>query len=234
MLTVYECALLSEAAYSGSSQRQILSRGFRAHSQRGEGRGFFGRAFSRRGIVVVAFAGTDDLQDAWDNVEFARRIPEDQATQAEAYFSNIVRRIESGDTIFVVTGHSLGGGLAKHVLLQNDAVDAAVAFNAPCVGGLEGVNRSMGTLLNVNSRGDWVSGVTRAIGKFEIGETLVQEIQPFQRPRLRRLIAGGIGGAGAMAEEALSQAEERLGHQHSIGALRAALAAGELGRRTVP
>ncbi|HMB38644.1 MAG TPA: Mbeg1-like protein [Wenzhouxiangellaceae bacterium] len=233
MLTVFECALLSEAAYAGNSLRPILSRGFRAYSRRGEGRGFFGRTFFRRSVVVVAFAGTDDLQDAWDDADFVRRIPEDQAGQAAEYFADIIGRIGSSETTFVVTGHSLGGGLAKHVLLQNDAASAAVAFNAPCVGGLESVNRSMGTLLNVNSRGDPVSGLTRAIGKFEIGETLVQEIQPFQRPRLRRIVAAGIGGAGAVAEEVFSQAE-RQAHQHSIASLRAALAAGELGRRTVP
>jgi len=91
----------------------------------------------------------------------------------------------------------------------------------------------MGTLLNVNSRGDPVSGLTRAIGKLEIGESIVQEVRPFQPSRLRRVVARGIGGAGALAEEAWSQAE-RKAHYHSIAALRAALATGALGRRSVP
>lgn len=234
MVSIYELAVLSEAAYSGNSLRPIVARDFRVDSQHGEGRGFFGRTFCRRNVAVVAFAGTDDPQDAWDDVAFRRTIPEDQARQARRYFAEVVGRIGATGTTFVVTGHSLGRGLAKHVLLENEVASAAVAFNAPCVGGLEGVNRSMGSLLNVNSRGDPVSGLTRAIGKFEIGESIVQEVRPFQPSQLRRAVALGIGGAaGASVEEAWSQAE-RQAHYHSIAELRAALATGALGRRSVP
>jgi len=244
MLTVYDCALLSEAAYSGNSLRPVLSRGFKLKELGWDlGRGFFARAFFRKGLVVVAFAGTDDLEDLLDNREFLRNIPKEQAGQATRYL-NHAHSFASPDDTFVVTGHSLGGGLAKHVFLQdefyrappllaratgheflkNRMPSAAVAFNAPYVGGLDGVKNREGTLLNVNTLGDPVSGITKKLGRSSLGEDVDVNVPP--PTRLGRVIASAVSPM-------LGEFVYTKYHFHSIAPLIAALATSKKGEKTV-
>jgi pimeloyl-ACP methyl ester carboxylesterase len=78
--------------------------------------------------VVVSFRGTDDCKDWETNLEPWHRI---QIKPAEDNFKAIVERYRDSNARIVVTGHSLGGGLALHISFHNPGVDAVVFDASP-------------------------------------------------------------------------------------------------------
>lgn len=85
--------------------------------------------------VVLAFRGTDDRRDWRSNLRVILRPREDQYSGARAAARKLVAEMEKaypGQTLtFIATGHSLGGGLAQHVLYdQPKRFLQAVGFNS--------------------------------------------------------------------------------------------------------
>ena len=219
-LTVYECAVLSEASYVGNCPASPSSYGFLQTGKEGDGIGFHARAFCRDDHLIIAFAGTDDRQDLRDNAAFFRRVfPEAQRRRALSFLQRMKQENEFDK--LALTGHSLGGWLAKYVLLKDQTADAAVAFNAPHVGKLDGVLMSSAILLNVNTHYDLVSRGSRLLGQFPIGETVTQRV-----PWIKRT---PVVGLKTLVAAAAAQAVP----QHGIQPLRQALANSKLGKRAV-
>lgn len=77
--------------------------------------------------VVIAFRGADDKKD-WRNANFDINI-EGQYSDADSLFGAVLK--EYGNKKITTTGHSLGGGLALHVSLANQDVDAFVFDTTP-------------------------------------------------------------------------------------------------------
>lgn len=70
-----------------------------------------------------------------------------------------------------VTGHSLGGALAQLVAQRRNV--PAIAFNSPFMGTLEGaVHATTQLILQVNTRGDPLSLVTRDVGNLPHGRVI--------------------------------------------------------------
>lgn len=77
--------------------------------------------------VVIAFRGTDDKKD-WLNANVDTNI-EGQYADADSLFRRVLE--DYGNKKITTTGHSLGGGLAIHVSLENQGVDAFVFDATP-------------------------------------------------------------------------------------------------------
>lgn len=95
----------------------------------------------------------------------ANQAPPQQSSQALAYVASL------GRNPVVVTGHSLGGALAKVVALRRGLL--CVAFNSPFMGDLRGVPPLSSTLRSINAVGDPLSLATKSVGNLPHG----QEIQ---------------------------------------------------------
>ncbi|MFN3077869.1 MAG: lipase family protein [Alphaproteobacteria bacterium] len=78
--------------------------------------------------IVVAFRGTDDLQDWISNLAIYKS---PQYEQARYHFGELIKKFRGRQ--FMVTGHSLGGGLALHVSATFPAVKAVVFDSSPRV-----------------------------------------------------------------------------------------------------
>jgi len=133
-----------------------------------------------------------------------------------------------------VTGHSLGGALAKIVGL--DYSIPCVAFNSPYMGDLRNVlPMTSGIQTSVNTRLDPLSRMTAVAGNLSHGNTIPVDIPlPRARPRrsphprisaLERLLglSGRMIHAARVARESLRYEAELLnyvaevmGHQHSM------------------
>jgi hypothetical protein len=97
--------------------------------------------------VVIAFRGTDDRKDWWQNLAPQFLFPQKRQTDlAEKNFERLRGLYEGQNVRYFATGHSLGGGLALHLSFKYPNV-AAVAFNSsPRVG------RGPKSLRNANAR----------------------------------------------------------------------------------
>jgi dienelactone hydrolase len=102
------------------------------------------RRFSRRGCeVVIAFRGTDpdDLGDWRSNFRWLYRFSPrfDQYDQVRVHMDDIVRKAEAGGcglgSMFVSTGHSLGGGLAQQAAYAHPRFSYVYAFDPSPVTG---------------------------------------------------------------------------------------------------
>lgn len=100
----------------------------------------------------------------------ANQVPPHQTPQAEAYLARL------GSTPVVVTGHSLGGALAKVVALRHALI--GVAFNSPFMGNLEGVPPvSSPQIFNINAVGDPLSSATRSVGNLPTGREFQVQVR---------------------------------------------------------
>ncbi|MBK8975485.1 MAG: hypothetical protein IPM29_06135 [Planctomycetes bacterium] len=105
----------------------------------------------------------------------ANRIPPGQTRLALDYFDR------APTTPSVVTGHSLGGALAK-ILGQRRNV-RTIAFNSPVMGGLMGiVPQSSRLITSVNTKGDPLSLATAQAGGVPLGEVIEVQIPEFTAP----------------------------------------------------
>lgn len=86
------------------------------------------RANEKLAEVVVAFCGTDESKDWIQNLAPFYRI---QVPPAEKMFSDILTNYKDSGARIVVTGHSLGGGLAFHMSFVHHDVEAIVFNSSP-------------------------------------------------------------------------------------------------------
>lgn len=79
--------------------------------------------------VAIAFRGTDNLKDwSYGNLDTD---PHGQYADADTLFQDVLTEHKGKEII--VTGHSLGGGLAMHISLLNANVDAIAFHPSPRV-----------------------------------------------------------------------------------------------------
>lgn len=101
---------------------------------------FYLRPLPDRILFLAAFRGTDGLidSDTFSNLSYLFRAfnPNDQYDLSRkvyaAYITSIKNRYPDRPIEFVVTGHSLGGGLAQHIAYHFPCV-TAVVFNSSFV-----------------------------------------------------------------------------------------------------
>jgi hypothetical protein len=165
VITIADCAYLAEDVYDPTSRAPGgwtpipgLEVGW------WHGYGFFGRAYRSSKGVVLAFRGTNDALDvigSWP----ALGVGAAPAVQTDwgVWLARETRR-RTGPGI-ALTGHSLGGALAKAVATWVDA--PAVAFNAPglmseagpVLAYLGGLGPHQPKITNVAAIGDMVSAL---------------------------------------------------------------------------
>lgn len=135
--------------------------------------GFFGAIYKNRaGQFIVAYRGTEitDPGDISADVAIGRSaiglierligtadFKHRQIEDAARLLSHAAKELSVSDRNCVVTGHSLGGALAK-VVAANQGY-RVVAFNAPGVKQDIGNRKFLGRITNVRTRGDVVSRV---------------------------------------------------------------------------
>lgn len=131
----YTLALLSKDVYSPNgaavngfsrlSDNVLLSAGIDPASLQDTASGFQAGIYSDDHQYVLAFAGTNDWRDWLTNVRQATGYDDVQYNQAVSLAKSA--KAAFGDRL-VITGHSLGGGLATTAALTTGTV--AVTFNA--------------------------------------------------------------------------------------------------------
>lgn len=124
--SVYELARLANAVYDVS---RIEIDGWARRMPFGSSRGFYAALYERKEHWVLALRGTDDGYDLLPDAQiFAALVPV-QLSQAQDALNRSL--LLSQKSKLVLTGHSLGGGLAA--LLATQYSKHAVTFNAPGV-----------------------------------------------------------------------------------------------------
>jgi hypothetical protein len=177
--------------------------------------GFFAALYRKGGENIVAYRGTEmtDLGDLSADAEMVIRVPQEQSSAALRFMDACMNN--TNGHINIVTGHSLGGALAKIISQRRSCL--AVAFNAPYVGGLRGsAPRTSMLIRNYNSNLDPVSRMTRGVGNMEEGHTTTITIPP---PPVWQTVVGSFG----LLTRALVEGAAAM-HYHSIVNLRAAIA----------
>lgn len=138
MTAVLTCSLASRDAYSDQSgtiagyHPVAVPEAKRINST---GSSFFGATYSAGKRGIIAFRGSQEITD-WleaDRDIGLSALPVNQLGDAFAYFSAAVETLlAAGCDEYVVTGHSLGGGLAEVVACAVSRFPvSAVTFNAP-------------------------------------------------------------------------------------------------------
>lgn len=125
MTTINEYALMSEAVYSDTP---TVPGWTTAHFRSGLGTGLQAAVFTKGSTKVVAFKGTTPTQgsDIVADLKIGTGMNTSYFWTAEAYVAQFAN--EAG---VVVTGHSLGGGIAQ--IVGNRRRLPFVSFNAPGV-----------------------------------------------------------------------------------------------------
>ncbi|AKA38017.1 prolyl oligopeptidase family serine peptidase [Yersinia ruckeri] len=131
----YSLALMAKDVYAPSganldgfqrvSDEALLKVGIDPASLSDRASGFQAGIYSNQQQYVLAFAGTNDMQDWLSNIRQATGYDDIQYNQAVALGKTA--KMAFGDSL-VITGHSLGGGLAATAALATATF--AVTFNA--------------------------------------------------------------------------------------------------------
>ncbi|MEO0912703.1 MAG: hypothetical protein AAFY59_06920 [Pseudomonadota bacterium] len=126
MTSIYEYALMADAVYSDDP---VVEGWTTAHFRSGLGSGLQAATFTLGNTKVVAFKGTTPSQtsDLVADLKIGTGMNSSYFWDAEAYVEKFAS--EAG---VVVTGHSLGGGIAQ--VVGNRRRLPFVSFNAPGVG----------------------------------------------------------------------------------------------------
>lgn len=197
MATVLECARMASDVYNTSNvEAPGWSRGA-VYGDHAVGDAFFGATYSRGSEVVISFRGSVERVD-WTgaDAEIARgQLPISQLGDALGYMNNVSRAAAArGLTRLVITGHSLGGGLAQLATAIRPST-VGVTFNAPGCRGLQGsvhLNVVNNDVWNYRTNRDPVSGMTGV----PIGRPQVSLPVP---PTVAERVLGIIGGIGGQA-----------------------------------
>lgn len=94
--------------------------------------GFYSLAFKKGTTIVIAFRGSNDLQDYFNDAQLTASLLNYQADFANRLINQVADKYPSYD--IHLTGHSLGGWLAQKVALDNEhkkLIKSVVTFNAP-------------------------------------------------------------------------------------------------------
>lgn len=85
------------------------------------GNGFYGVAYQKGNTVVIAYRGTDNVQDLVSDVGIYLHIPEfvDQLLPAEAFAESVRNSLPSGNYNVIFTGHSMGAWLAQRMYMND-------------------------------------------------------------------------------------------------------------------
>lgn len=129
MASLLELANMSNAAYEPDLARNQVVSGWRCerfHRASGSLNGFQGAIFSKGGVKVVAFRGTDQAMDVVADIKLGLGMNSTYFDLGEQFAS-----IASGPNV-IVTGHSLGGAIAQ--VVANRTGHVLATFNAPGVG----------------------------------------------------------------------------------------------------
>lgn len=122
---VYAPAAGSIGGFTRLSDAALLSAGIDPASLSDTASGFQAGIYSDNQQYVLSFAGTNDIQDWLSNIRQATGYEDIQYNQAVALGKTA--KMAFGDAL-VITGHSLGGGLAATAALASGTF--AVTFNA--------------------------------------------------------------------------------------------------------
>lgn len=140
MATVLDCARISSDVYNASNLEAPGWQRGAVYQDQAVGEGFFGATYSRGAEVVIAYRGSVERVDWTDaDADIARgALPLGQLADAMSYANSVVRAAtQRGITRVIITGHSLGGGLAQlSAAIRTNA--AGVSFNAPGCRSLSG------------------------------------------------------------------------------------------------
>lgn len=129
MATIYEYAVLSDAAYGDSTAG--TPKRWQKSSSRSDLLGFQGAVFRKPGELVVAYAGTNpkDPRDLAADAVVLVDTPL-QTLSARKLFCEARETLQKGERL-TLTGHSLGGALCQFVGAWENV--NIVTFNAPGV-----------------------------------------------------------------------------------------------------
>lgn len=83
--------------------------------------GFYAVAFKKGNTVVIAYRGTNNVDDLVSDAGIYLNVPDfiDQLPNAEHFVSTVRKTLPSGNYHVIFTGHSLGAWLAQQMYLDN-------------------------------------------------------------------------------------------------------------------
>jgi len=132
--------------------------------------GFSVQAFQNGNEIAIAFRGTEILSAAdWKaDVQNFFNVKPEQYQQALDFVGGMIQAAPTG-THIVLTGHSLGGGLASYAALYHGK--EAIVFNAAGLGSglrsnipVENLGKQRSLVRNIDLQGDPVSWLGRQVG----------------------------------------------------------------------
>lgn len=137
LLEAARYAPLSENAYDDGLKKNDTFQGWEIIEEDRRKIGF-ARAYLKGNEIVIAFRGTDSVEDAYwvDFVGTFTGHPED--VYASRFVSRVAR--ENRQERIVVTGHSMGGRFAQVALMGNPRVVKAFTFNSAPISLVSGIS----------------------------------------------------------------------------------------------
>jgi hypothetical protein len=195
MATVLECAKMAADVYNTSNMEAPGWARGAVYGDHAVGEAFYGATYSRGTEVVISFRGSVERVD-WTGADYEigrGQLPISQLGDALGYMNAVSRAAATrGITRLIITGHSLGGGLAQLATSIRQAT-VGVTFNAPGCKGLQGsvhLNACNDDVWNYRTNRDPVSGATGV----PIGRPQVSLPVPATAAEVVLGVVGGIGG----------------------------------------
>lgn len=135
MPSYYDLAVIADDVYNNQSALtgQRIRR-LQGQSGPRTDRGFFAAPYECNGTLVIAFCGSNDSTD-WLGTNFRLYSADTQLDPAKDFAVRMIMAHGASPQSVMLTGHSLGGALAKYAALvltrAGEPPAATVAFNAP-------------------------------------------------------------------------------------------------------